>query len=125
MFQSSRMASGMCRRHSSTACWPSSASLIWKSMPSRMRRATLRVTLEWSTPRQVLITSSFRYGCSTHRIHSKSRRQRLAAVFEHAVDVEDRHELTLEPVHAARNAREMRIEIHRVRLPRAVGKLEH
>ena len=39
-----------------SACSPSSASMIWKSISSRMRRAIFRTTLESSTTRQVFIS---------------------------------------------------------------------
>src|SRR3974377_1087763 len=58
MFQSSRIASGSLRRHAFSACSPSSASSICNSSPSRMRRATLRMTLESSTTKQVRIDYS-------------------------------------------------------------------
>src|SRR5258708_31999813 len=58
MFQSSNTASGIWARQTSSACSPSSASTIWNSRPSRIRRATLRMTLESSTTKQVFITTS-------------------------------------------------------------------
>src|SRR2546423_7279558 len=62
MFQSSNTASGILLRQLSSACSPSSASAISNSSPSRIRRATFRMTLESSTTRQVFITTSlFRF----------------------------------------------------------------
>src|SRR5262249_6704314 len=48
MFQSSRIASGILARHASIAFCPSAASAIAKESPSRMRRATMRMTFESS-----------------------------------------------------------------------------
>src|SRR5262245_19863133 len=56
MFQSSSTASGSRFWHALSASSPSSASEISKSSPSRMRRATLRITLESSTTRHVFMT---------------------------------------------------------------------
>src|ERR1700687_1225312 len=58
MFQSSRIASGNPSLQTSSAFSPSSASMIRKSRPSRMRLATFRMTLESSTTRHVLISAS-------------------------------------------------------------------
>src|SRR5580692_11038519 len=107
MFQSSRMASGNCRLQVSMASSPFSASVIWKSSPSRIRRATLRMTLESSTTKQVFIMSS------------------LHASRAHPVDVENDQEVPLEPVHARGDAAEIAIEIDRVGLALVVGQLEH
>src|ERR1700758_4436545 len=110
MFQSSRMASGNERLQTSSAFSPSSASMIWKSRPSRIRRATLRMTLESSTTRHVLIVGlllpesqqgHFQFqqaagGCATALGGLCIRRQ-----FEDAIDVENDHELTVEAVNAA------------------------
>src|SRR4030088_2647363 len=59
MFQSSRIASGNPRLQTSSAFSPSSASMIWKSISSRIRLAIFRMTLESSTTRHVLIYLSF------------------------------------------------------------------
>src|SRR3990170_4743413 len=97
MFQSSRIASGRPRLQTSSAFSPSSASMIWKSRPSRIRLATLRMTLESSTTRHVFILVIFsqlgglRSRCERGPGHD----------FEHAIDVEHDHELAVEAVHAA------------------------
>src|SRR5215470_7887294 len=99
MFQSSRIASGNCRLQTSSAFSPSSASMIWKSRPSRMRRATLRMTLESSTTRQVLISASnstrYEGTFAFPFLLFASGRLRVGRHFEHAVDVEDDHELSV------------------------------
>src|ERR1700733_7229169 len=131
MFQSSRIASGIWRRQFSTASSPFSASAIWKSSPSRMRRATLRMTLESSTTKHVFIVSSL-YSCavdaapmsSLKSFHSRSRRH-LGAKIQHPVDVEDDKELAVKPEYAGRYATELAVEIDRIGLALAVGQLEH
>src|SRR5687767_12792791 len=103
MFQSSRIASGNCLRHASSACSPSSASTIWNDIPSRMRRATLRMTLESSTTKQVFIfvphslsRGSGRYRGS--RIDARySRCDGAIADRKHPIDIEQNEQLTLEP----------------------------
>src|SRR5271167_3997527 len=109
MFQSSRIASGIERRQFSTASSPFSASAIWNSRPSRMRRATLRMTLESSTTKHVFIVSSlYLRGRSRsdvrcfYAFHTNShlRCRRLGAEVEHAVDVEYNKKLAIEPKHA-------------------------
>src|SRR3981189_2420912 len=109
MFQSSRTASGMARLQTSSAFSPSSASTIWKSRPSRIRRATFRMTLESSTTRHVLIfglcfyspkgTFPFQF-LSTLSLRFLCRHQ-IRHDFEDAIDVEDDHELAVETVDAA------------------------
>ena len=117
----SRRASSRGRRRAPAA--PSSASMIWKSRPSRIRRATLRMTLESSTTRQVFIAPSLltmrRARAPPFALHRPlmrpSRRRRS---FEHAVDVENDQQLAFEPMHAAGHAREPRVEIDRIGLAR-------
>src|SRR5262249_1778938 len=135
MFQSSSTASGSLFWHALSASSPSSASEISNSSPSRMRRATLRITLESSTTRQVFIALrpllsgraridpilAAPYGFLPRGL----RRDRLAAAVEDAVDVEHHQQLLLQPMHPGRHPREMRVEIDRHRLARVVGELEH
>src|SRR5215813_12269743 len=108
MFQSSRTASGIERLQASSAFSPSSASTIWKSRPSRMRRATFRMTLESSTTRHVLMAASLACspaGTLSFQLVASSSdalcRLRFRREFEHAIDVEDDHELAVETVDAA------------------------
>ncbi len=102
-----------CRGSTSSACSPSSASAISNSSPSRMRRATLRMTLELSTTRQVFIDltplPADRAHCH-HRFTSlpSHAASALRADVEHAIDVEHDQELAVEPMHAGRDAREPR-----------------
>src|SRR5882762_9858428 len=107
MFQSSRTASGIARLQTSSAFSPFSASMIWKSRPSRMRRATFRMTLESSTTRHVLIFGLYFLipkGSVSLAIFLRLRRYqflcrlRVGHQFEHAIDVEYDHELAVEPV---------------------------
>src|SRR3954469_3185460 len=135
MFQSSKTASGMARLQTSSAFSPSSASTIWKSRPSRIRRATFRMTLESSTPRHVLIfglylppipnrdvsISTFYQRCD----YSCLRRHQIRHEFEHAIDVEDDHELAVEPVDTAGELGHARIEIDRVLLAAVIGESEN
>src|SRR3984885_6154161 len=108
MFQSSRIASGNCRLQISSAFSPSSASTIWKSSPSRNRRATLRMTLESSTTRHVLILASVSsmaekadFPCrSDTGLAVELSRQLRWQQFENAIDIEDHHELAIETVNA-------------------------
>src|SRR4051812_18728105 len=103
MFQSSSTASGSSRLQASSAFSPSSASMIWKSRPSRIRRATLRMTLESSTTRHVLIFGPLLLSVPYGRFQSNfNLPPRLSAdlcsfhfrrEFEDAIDVEDDHEL--------------------------------
>src|SRR6478752_1548675 len=112
MFQSSKIASGSPRLQTSSAFSPSSASMIWKSRPSRMRLATFRMTLESSTTRHVLISVSlcfFQIPNGTFALQlgfTGARRRSLCRHhvrhdFENAIDVEDDHELAVEAMHAA------------------------
>src|SRR5271155_1384533 len=132
MFQSSRIASGICRWHVCTASSPFSASTIWKSSPSRIRRATLRMTLESSTTKHVFIVSSlypsrrwplppqFKTLISVHT----SCRGRLGAEVKHPIDVENDEKLPIEPKHAGGHASELAVEIDRVGLAFAVRQFE-
>src|ERR1044072_1439075 len=121
MFQSSNTASGIARLHASSAFSPSSASAIWKSRPSRMRRATLRMTLESSTTRQVFIWGlqllPFRVGLSC--------RHQVRHDFENAIDVEHDHELAVEAVDAAGQLGHARVEIDRIFLAALFGQPQH
>src|SRR5215475_894631 len=126
MFQSSRIASGILPRQASSACSPSSASAISNSSPSRIRRATLRMTLESSTTKQVFIASSFwrpKVAVATHRplyVLSarlvRSCRLGMSTDIEHPVHVEHDQEIAVEPMHACRDAREPRVEVHGIAL---------
>ena len=57
IFQSSRIASGICLEHASIAVLPFSASSILKFSPSRIFLATIRTTFESSTTRQDFIAA--------------------------------------------------------------------
>src|ERR1700733_2808084 len=127
MFQSRRIASGSCRLHVSMASSPFSASTIWNSSPSRIRRATLRMTLESSTTKQVFITSSLHasranplgfHRCPTYasRHRQPSCRRGFDAEVEHAIDVEHDKELAVEPKNAGGDAAQMAMEIDRIGL---------
>src|ERR1700749_1029087 len=126
MFQSSRIASGNCRLQISSAFSPSSASMIWKSRPSRMRRATLRMTLESSTTRQVLISASnssrYEGTFAFPFLLFVSSRLRVRRHFEPGVDVEDDHELSVEAVDAAGELGHAGIEIAGVLLAAVLGQ---
>src|SRR3569623_1040622 len=58
MIHASSTASGRPRVQTSLAFSPSAASMISKFRPSRIRRATLRITLESSTTRHVFMLPS-------------------------------------------------------------------
>src|ERR1700691_3230851 len=109
------MASGSWLRQTSTASSPFSASEIWKSSPSRIRRATFRITLESSTIKQVfmiLLLHASRAAppcCSLPS--SRSRCRRRGTQVQHAVDVEHDQELTIEPEDAGRYDGELAVEI--------------
>src|SRR4051794_37799310 len=133
MFQSSRTASGMARLQASSAFSPSSASMIWKSRPSRMRRATFRMTLESSTTRHVFIfglyfpipytrdVSSF----VTQACFSLLCRHQVRHDFENAIDVEHDHELAVEAVDAAGELGHAGIEVDGVFLTAVVAEPEN
>src|ERR1700675_4092869 len=134
MFQSSRIASGNPRLQTSSAFSPSSASTIWKSSPSRMRLATFRMTLESSTKRHVLIFSlcffqtqngAFPFPTVSASLPPVLCRQHVKHDFEHAIDVEDDHELAVEAMHAAGEFGHAGIEVDGVFLPALVGKFQH
>src|SRR6476646_4076546 len=143
MFQSSRIASGNPRLQTSSAFSPSSASVIWKFRPSRMRRATFRMTLESSTTRHVLIlglyfpipegnvsTGKPVYACTVTNSCAASWAAFLCSLcvghqFEHTVDVEDDHELAVEAVDAAGELGHPRIEIDGIFLAAVVGQPQH
>src|ERR1700688_939738 len=131
MFQSSRMASGSPRLQTSSAFSPSSASMIWKSRPSRMRLATFRMTLESSTTRHVLILASAssrkgRFHChSSYRLLPVLCRQHVRHDFEDAVDIEDDHELAVEAMHAAGELGHAGIEVDGVFLSPVVGQFQY
>src|SRR5947208_12674991 len=131
MFQSSRTASGMARLHASSAFAPSSASTIWKSRPSRIRRATFRITLESSTTRHVLIFGlcfpRFPKGTfpfSTLALGLLCRFQ-VGHDFEDAIDVEDDHELAVEAMDAAGELGHAGIEVDGIFLAAVVAEFEH
>src|SRR6201989_588854 len=132
MFQSSRIASGNPRLQTSSAFSPSSASTIWKSNPSRMRLATLRMTLESSTTRHVLILASVSSNqkrtfpssaaiCGLVVLCRELRRQQ----FEHAIDIEDDHELSVEPVDTAGELGHAGVEVDGVFLAAVIGQGQH
>src|SRR5262245_41462859 len=91
-------------------------------MPSRMRRATLRITLESSTTKQDFITGTPPSLASFLLCLCSGG---TAADVEHTVNVENDQKLAFEPVHARSHAAEARIEIGRLRLAFARGKLHH
>src|ERR1700716_700484 len=131
MFQSSRTASGMARLQTSSAFSPSSASTIWKSRPSRIRRATFRMTLESSTTRHVLISAST--SPPRGRCHAVAFppyllpilcRQLVWNDFEDAIDIEDDHELAVEAMHAAGEFGHAGIEVDGVFLAAIVGEFQ-
>src|SRR6185436_7596939 len=102
MFQSSSTASGNALRQCSSATCPSSASMILKSSPSRIRRATLRMTLESSTTKQVFIAPPPSQNAARTspavRYTLCSRCHRFGGGIQHIVHVEYDHQLTVEPV---------------------------
>src|SRR5665213_309415 len=127
MFQSSRIASGSWRLQTSSACSPSSASSILNSRPSRMRLATLRMTLESSTTKQVfmavprlglqLYIGSVAWVSCRHRIRGRD--------IEHAVDIEHHQQLPFQAINAGRDRGQARIEIDRVALEQRFVELEN
>src|SRR5665647_1718004 len=128
MFQSSRIASGSWRLQASMACSPSSASSILKSRPSRILRATFRITLESSTTKQVFIVVPLCLlaGAVPQIIPNVnfSRRDRLDVDVENTIDIDHYQQLSFQPVYAGRHAGQPRVEIDRVRFAGAVVKLE-
>src|SRR5581483_7125143 len=132
MFQSSRIASGRPRLQASSAFSPSSASMIWKSSPSRMRRATLRMTLESSTTRHVLILAPqqqfpFREILVSTLLDAAARLRRLQLGhdFKHAIDVEHDHELTVEAMDTTGELGHTRVEIDRIFLTAVFRQPQH
>src|SRR6185312_3322856 len=102
MFQSRRIASGISRTHTSSAWRPSAASTMVKPKPSRIRLATFRMTLESSITKQRFMfrTPSTKSGGSFPRLN-----------LQHAVDIENDHQVVFEAVHAGGDAAPARIEI--------------
>src|SRR5690348_5020795 len=136
MFQSSSTASGISRLQASSAFSPSSASVIWKSSPSRILRATLRMTLESSTTRQVFILPStvtqlrgpsraIVVPASVGRQGRRSCRLPPSRHYQNLVDVEHHHEVTTEPMPAGRDLGHARVQIDGVLLAAVVGHLQH
>src|SRR5947208_641144 len=132
MFQSRRMASGKPRLQTSRAFSPSSASTIWKSRPSRIRRATFRMTLESSTTRHVLILSlcffqsrEGHYHCNAVRPLAVSGRNHVRDDFKDAIDVENDHELAVEAMDTAGKLGHARIEIDGIFLAAVLGQAQH
>src|SRR5215467_8810926 len=130
MFQSSRMASGILPRQTSSACSPSSASAISNSSPSRIRRATLRMTLESSTTRQVFIASFFLATMSPLPLTVRfslpvcSRRFGVSTDIEYPVHIEHDQEIAIEAMHARRYPRQPGVEIDGIALA-ARGRQPH
>src|SRR5664279_3985417 len=124
MFQSSRIASGNPSLQTSSAFSPSSASMIRKSSPSRIRLATFRMTLESSTTRQVFISASasFRIPKGTFALQLGFApslppvlcRQHVRHDLKNAIDIENDHELSVETMHTVGKLRHPRIEIDAV-----------
>src|ERR1700733_369058 len=121
MFQSSRIASGRSRLHTSSAFSPSSASTIWKFRASRICRAIFRTTLESSTTRHVLIERS---PCLLPFPSRLGGDRGFGCEFEHAIDVEDDHELSVEAMDPAGELRDAGVEIDGVFLAAFVGQLQ-
>src|SRR5476651_2165899 len=107
MFQSSRIASGNWRLQASSACSPSSASSILKSSPSRIRRATLRMTLESSTTKQVFIIVPHHVYlqvrpanyCQFEFKSSLSCSSLFRAYIKHAIDIDQQQQLPVQAVY--------------------------
>src|ERR1700744_4883277 len=130
MFQSSRIASGNPCRQASNAFSPSSASRIWKSSPSRIRLATLRMTLESSTTKHVFILASvsscpieggFHLGALSFLLSRHLRRRD----FQDTIDIEHDHELAIETMYAAGKLGHARIEIDRIVLAAVIRQRQH
>src|SRR3954447_17912164 len=128
MFQSSSTASGILSRQHSRACSPSSASAISNSSPSRMRRATFRMTLESSTTKQFFIAHSLLDPLTappSRFSQTFSCRLRLRSDVEHAIDVEHDQQAAFQAVHAGRDAGEIALEIDGIVLAAIGGELQH
>src|ERR1700731_2597323 len=123
MFQSSRTASGSPRLQTSSAFSPSSASMISKSISSRIRLAIFRMTVESSTTRHVLISGFSQMG-RCDRNSKLGCQHGFRHDFEDAIDIEDDHELTVEAMHAAGELGHAGIEIDGIFLAARVGKPE-
>src|SRR5438477_4967766 len=127
MFQSSNTASGSSRWQCASACSPYSASLIWNCSPSRMRRATFRITLESSTTKQVFMTVPLRLVGRMRAADGPSSRQSgrdgVRSHIKHPINVENHQQLAIEPVHAGRHPRQARVEVDRIGLPGFLGEL--
>src|ERR1700754_3007860 len=121
IFQSSSTASGSSRLQISSACAPSSASRIRKFMSSRIRLAIFRMTLESSTTRHVFISLT----SSAERWDSLGGKGGFGREFEDAIDVEDDHELAVEPVDAAGELGHAGIEVDGVFLAAGFGQAQH
>src|SRR5262245_3844532 len=125
------MASGILPRQTSSACSPSSASAISNSSPSRMRRATLRMTLESSTTRQVFITSFFLATVSPLPLPvglsrpACSRRLGVSANIENPVHIEHDQEIAIEAMHTRRYSREPRVEVDGIALAACRRQPDH
>src|SRR5262245_21434107 len=99
-------------------------------MPSRIRRATLRMTLESSTTRQIFITPSLLYQRATRNVPFSSSAlascgDRTWLDIQNAIDVEHDHQLAFEPVNAGGDASEPPIEIGGLCLAGSVWQLHH
>src|SRR5882757_4892202 len=117
------MASGSWRWHAPSACSPSSASVISKCMPSRMRRATFLMTLESSTTKQLFMTHySFELLLAPT---VASCGNRTVPNVQNTINVEYHHELAFEPIDSRGDPRQPRVEVGRLCLAGAVGKLHH
>src|SRR5260221_4063798 len=113
IFQSSSMASGICRKQAAMASWPSAASSMANSSSSRIRRATFRTTRESSTMRQDFMTSL----SAIHVIgHGSSGRFRAGRDIKQARDIEHHQQRAVEPVDAGRDFTPARIEGRRIAL---------
>src|SRR5882724_674194 len=127
MFQSSSTASGSCFWQACSAFSPSSASTISKSRPSRMRRATFRMTLESSTTRHVFILGlqlhQIPRGMFPFQLRSSCRHQ-VRHDFENAIDVEDDHELAVETVNTAGELGHAGVEIDGVFLAAIIAEFQ-
>src|SRR6185437_3358057 len=114
MFQSRRIASGISRTHTSSAWRPSAASTMVKTKPSRIRLATFRMTLESSITKQRFMVLLLHSGSSFARLD-----------VQHAVDIENNHQVFFEPIDAGRHTAPAGIEIHRNGFLLHGGKLHH
>src|SRR6476469_6955889 len=123
MFQSSKIASGIARLQTTSASTPSSASTTAKPSPSRIRRAILRTMLESSTMRHVFI-SRILLSCERRMPMWLRCEVCLRHDFEHAIDVEDDHELAVETVNTAGELGHAGVEIDGVFLAAIVMEFQ-